>query len=109
FSVDAKPPKWVAPGPTPEPVDGQVTMAGYLSGWCPAMNLTYERSKRVAEDLGDPVVFVPIDISDPAAIRRHGHADVVFLDGKQLQRGAPPSYDKIRKKTIKRLRRVARS
>lgn len=106
FSVDAEAPKWVTPGSAPEPVDGQVTMTAYLSGWCPAMNLTYERSRRVAEDLGEPVVFVPIDTSDPAAMRRHGQNDAVFLDGKKLQRGAPPSYDKIRKKTQKRVRRV---
>jgi GNAT superfamily N-acetyltransferase len=109
FCADAKPPKWVTPGHTPEPVAGQVTMTGYLSGWCPAMNITYERAKRVAEELGDPVVFVSIDTSEPAAIRRHGHTDEVFLDGRKLQRGAPPSYEKIRKKTLKRVRRVHRS
>ena len=109
FSADAETPKWVTPGHTPKPVAGQVTMTGYLSGWCPAMNLTYERAKRVAEELGDPVVFVSIDTGEPAAMRRHGHTDDVFLDGRKLQRGAPPSYEKIRKKTLKRVRRVHRS
>jgi hypothetical protein len=51
-------------------------------------------------------VFVSIDTSDPEAMRRHGHADDVFLDGQKLQRGAPPSYEKIRKKALRRVRRL---
>jgi hypothetical protein len=55
--------------------------------FCQALNLTYERARRVAEDLGQPVVF---------------------LDGKKLQLGAPPSYNTIRKKALKRARRLQR-
>ncbi len=108
FSPDAEAPKWIAPGPKPATTDGQVTMTAFMSGWCPAMNLVYERAKRVAEELGPPVAFVSIDTSDPAVMRRHGHADDVFLDGKRLQRGAPPSYAKIKKKASKRVRRLER-
>lgn len=108
FTPDAEPPKWIGPGPVPEPVDGQVTLIAFLSGWCPAMNLTYERARRAAEDLGEPVVFVSVDTSEPTAMRAHGHSDDVFLDGKKLQRGAPPSYNTIRKKALKRARRLQR-
>lgn len=108
FTLDAEPPRWIASGPAPEPVPGQVTLMAFCSGWCPATNLVYERARQAAEDLGPPVVFTPIDTSDPTAMRRHGHSDVVFLDGKPLQRGAPPSYDAIRKRTSKRVRRLKR-
>lgn len=108
FTPDAEAPAWITPGPIPVPVEGQVTMTAYLSGWCPAMNITYERAKRAAEELGEQVVFVSIDTREPAEMRRHGHSDDVFLDGKTLQRGAPPSYAKIEKRAKKRLRRLQR-
>lgn len=108
FTSDAQAPKWIAPGPVPDTIDGQVTMTAFLSGWCPARNIVYERAKRVTEELGPPVVFVSIDTSEPAAVRQHGHSDDVFLDGKRLQRGPPPSYDKIKKKASKRVRRLQR-
>lgn len=107
FAPDARAPKWIAPGPVPEPIDGQVTITAFLSGWCPAMNLVYERAKGVAEEIGPPVVFVSIDTREPAAMRRHGHTDDVFLDGRRLQRGAPPSYAAIKRKTSKRVRRLS--
>lgn len=106
FTEDAEAPTWIAPGPTPEPVPGHVTMTSYLSGWCPAMNLAHERAKRAAEELGPPVAFVSVDTSEPAAMRHHGHTDSVFLDGKPLQRGAPPSYAKIRRRASRRVRRL---
>ena len=108
FTPDAQPPRWITPGPIPEPASDQVTMTAYSSGWCPAMNLVYERAKRVAHDLGPPVVFVSIDTSEPAEMREQGQTDNVFLDGKKLQRGAPPSYEKIKKTTSKRVRRLQR-
>lgn len=106
FTADAEAPKWIAAGPVPEPVTGQVTMTSFLSGWCPAMNLVHERAKRAAAELGPPVVFVSIDTSEPAAMRHHGHTDSVFIDGKPLQRAAPPSYDKIKKRASRRVGRL---
>ena len=106
FTADAEAPKWIAAGPVPEPITGQVTMTSFLSGWCPAMNLVHERAKRAAAELGPPVVFVSVDTSEPAAMRHHGHTDSVFVDGKPLQRGAPPSYDKIKKRASRRVGRL---
>ena len=108
FTADAEAPRWIAAGAIPEATKGQVTMTSFLSGWCPAMNLVHERAKRVAEELGPPVVFVSIDTSEPSAMRDHGHSDDVFLDGKPLQRGAPPSYAKVKKRVSKRVHRLQR-
>ena len=108
FTDDAEAPTWLAIRTVPEPVDGQVTITAFSSGWCPAMNLVYERARMVAEELGEPVAFVPFDTSEPAAMRLHGQSDVVFLDTKPLQRGAPPSYDAIKKRVAKRVRRLQR-
>lgn len=106
FVDDATPPQWVPEGPAPERVPGQVTVTAYLNGWCPAGNLVYERARRAAEELGPAVVFETIDTTEQSDMVRHGRSDGVFVDGKALQTGAPPSYAKIRTRMEKRLRRA---
>ena len=76
------------------------------SGWCLAQNLVYERAKRAAGEFGDKVVFQEIDTSSREAIARWGIADAVFVDGKNLQKGPPPSYDRILALIGKRVRRL---
>jgi hypothetical protein len=108
FTANAEAPRWIEEGSAPQAVPGQVTVAGYLNGWCPSANLVYERAKRAAADLGDQVVFETIDTSERSDLLEHGHLDGVFVDGKTLQRGAPPSYERITKVIKKRLRRLER-
>ncbi|MDX9723360.1 MAG: GNAT family N-acetyltransferase [Myxococcota bacterium] len=125
FTEDAKPPHWLAPtGKRPEdleeqakrpidkklgeqakcPIDKKVNVTAFSSGWCLAQNLVYERAKRASEELGERVVFREIDTSTRAAVAEWGIADAVLVDGKNLQKGPPPSYQKIRKAIAKRLR-----
>ena len=107
FTEDAKAPKWYPKKPIPvEPIAGKVTVTAFVNGWCMAQNLVYERARRAAAELGDAVVFQEIDTSSREAIAKWGVADGVFVNGKNLQKGPPPSYEKIRK-TI--ARQVARS
>jgi GNAT superfamily N-acetyltransferase len=108
FVDDLDPPRWIPNGPVPEAVEGQVTVTGFLSGWCPAMNLTFERARRAAEEIGPPVVFASIDTTEHHAKHRFGHSDAVFLDGKPLQTGKPPSYETIERKIRNRVRSVRR-
>ena len=106
FTHDAVPPRWIEPGPKPQPVEGRVTVTGYISGWCPAQNLVYERAKRAAAEFGEDVVFESIDTSEQADMIACGQSDCVYLDGKSLQKGPPPSYDRIRKKIERRVKRL---
>jgi hypothetical protein len=109
FTADARPPRWY---PTverqPERVAGKVNIVAFSSGWCLAQNLTYERAKRAAAEFGDAVVFREIDTSEPGAIAEWGQSDAVLVDGRNLQKGPPPSYDKIRKNIAKRVGRLPR-
>ena len=50
FTDDAEPPRWVRQRKTPEPVPGKVTVTAFINGWCPAMNLVFERAKRAAAE-----------------------------------------------------------
>lgn len=107
FTDDARPPRWM---PTfrrlPDPVPGKVQIAAFSSGWCMAQNLTYERAKRAAAEHGDKVVFHEIDTSTRSAVAAWGRADAVLVDGKDLQKGPPPSYETVRKVIAKRVKRV---
>ena len=104
FSADASAPFWIEESPVELGASDKVSVTAYKSGWCPAMNLVYERARRAAEELGDDVDFTTIDVTDRTTFLQCGHTDAVFVDGKPLQRGAPPSYEKIRQTIAKRIR-----
>jgi len=104
FTEDAEPPRWFPKVERQLPVTpGKVNVTAFSSGWCLAMNLVYERAKRAAAELGDGVVF--IDVSERSAVAEWGRSDTVLVDGKDLQKGPPPSYEKIHKAIAKRLPR----
>ena len=105
FTDDAQPPRWFPKvDKRPEPVPGKVNVTAFSSGWCLAQNLVYERAKRAAAEFGDAVVFREIDTSERSAVAEWGVSDAVFVDGKNLQKGPPPSYEKIRKAIARRAR-----
>ncbi len=97
FAGDAVPPKWVRRKKKPELVPGKVTVTAFLNGWCPAQNMVFERAKRAAAELGDSVVFREISTFDRDSFLEWGISDALFVDGREVQTGPPPSYDKIKK------------
>jgi N-acetylglutamate synthase-like GNAT family acetyltransferase len=106
FSSDAIPPKWVKRKKKPETIPGKVTVTVFKNGWCPAQNLVYERTKIVASEFGDKVIFCEIDTFDKNVFLEWGIADALFIDNKQINTGPPPSYEKIKKKIEKRVRKL---
>jgi GNAT superfamily N-acetyltransferase len=102
FTPDATQPRWVRERKRPERDPSGISVIGFVSGWCPAMNITYERAKRATEELGVSAHFRTIDTNDRATFREWGIADQVFLNGKPLQSGPPPSYEKIKRKIARR-------
>jgi GNAT superfamily N-acetyltransferase len=107
FTEDARPPRWFPKtGKQPERYPGKVTVTAFVHGWCLARNLVYERAKRAAQQFGDKVVFQEIDTSSRNAVLEWGIADDVLVDGKSVQKGPPPSYEKIYKIIEKRVARL---
>lgn len=107
FVPEAVPPRW--PGKRselPEPVPGTVNVVSFSSGWCMAMNLTHERAKLAAAEFGDAVAFHEIDTSSPETFARWGIQDAVLVDGKNLQKGPPPSLETIRRTIARRVARL---
>lgn len=106
FAKDAVPPRWIRDKKKPEPVGGQVTVTALVNGWCPGMNTAFERAKRAAAEFGDKVVFRAIDTFDHEVLREWGESDAIFVDGKGVRMGPPPSYDKIRKTIARRVKKL---
>ena len=106
FSDDAVAPRWIRPRKTPGRTPGRVTVTSFKNGWCPAQNLVYERARRAAAALGDRVVFEGIDTSHRATFLEWGISDALFVDGRAVRTGPPPSYDKLERLIAKRLRKL---
>ncbi len=106
FADDAVAPKWIKQKKRPGAMPGQVTVTAFLNGWCPAQNLVFERAKRAAFELGDKVVFQGINTFDRQVLLGWGIADGLFIDGRQVRTGPPPSYKKIRRMIAKRARKL---
>lgn len=103
FTEAARPPHWFpSMRKQPERIPGKVNVTAFSSGWCLAQNLVYERAKRAAAELGDKVSFREIDTSARGTVAEWGLSDAVLVDGKTLQNGPPPSYEKIRKTIARR-------
>jgi GNAT superfamily N-acetyltransferase len=106
FAEGAVPPRWIRQKKTPESVPGRVTVTALVNGWCPAMNTAFERAKRAAAEFGDKVDFRPVDTFDRVVFREWGEPDAIFVDGKAIRMGPPPSYDKIKKAIAKRAKKL---
>src|SRR3990172_13196827 len=64
FTKDATPPRWIKAKKRPQKMLDKVVVTAFLNGWCPAQNLTFERARRAAAEVGDKVVFRKIDTFD---------------------------------------------
>ncbi|MFC2121510.1 GNAT family N-acetyltransferase [Bacteroidota bacterium] len=108
FEDNAIPPKWIKPvqKKKPEIRSGKINLTALKNGWCPGQNIVYERAKRIAEELGDKVVFEEIDTFGKDKIREWGLYDALFLQKKRIGSGPPLSYKKIKRKVEKKLKRL---
>jgi hypothetical protein len=106
FSDEAEVPKWIRRKKKPGKTGGRVTVSAFISGWCPAQNLVYERSRRAAGQFGDKVLFESYDTLEREVFREWGISDGLFIDGKEVRTGPPPSFDKIKGLIEKRVRKL---
>jgi hypothetical protein len=106
FSEDATPPKWIREKKKPQLTNEKVTVTSFINGWCPALNITHERAKRSSLEFGEKVEFQKISTSDKESVNEWGISDALFIDGKKIRTGPPPTYKKIKKMIAKRVRRL---
>jgi GNAT superfamily N-acetyltransferase len=96
FVEGAAPPRFLERRDRPAAGASRVTVTAYTNGWCPAQNIVYERAQRASAGFPGAVDFVGVDTSDKAALAAHGIPDGLFIDGKEVRTGPPPSYEKVR-------------
>ena len=72
-----------------------------------AQNIAHERAKRAATEFGDLVEHQVFDTFDEEVFEEWGIVDALYIDGKQINTGPPPSYEKIRKKIARRIKSVS--
>jgi len=106
FTADAIAPKWIKQKKHPGTVAGKVTVTAFVNGWCPVQNLMYERAKRAAAEFGDKVVFQGINTFEKEVVVEWGLSDALFINKKQLRTGPPLSYDKIKKKIARQVKKL---
>lgn len=106
FSIDAIQPAWIPRKQNPVTTDGKVTVTAFINGCCPAQNLVFERAKRAAGDFGNEVIFRGIHTSDREVFLKWGISDALFINGKLIRSGPPPSYEKIHKLIEKQVKKL---
>jgi GNAT superfamily N-acetyltransferase len=106
FSRDAVPPRWIRMKKKPDQGEGRVRITALCSGWCQAQNMTFERARRASATFGGKVDFCGVDTSDRATYLEWGIPDGLFIDGKSVVTGPPPTYKKILKKIAKKVSKL---
>lgn len=107
FTPDAVAPRWLhAPPKRPAPEPGRVVVTGCLNGWCPGQNLAFERACRAAAPFGDRVEIRRVDTRERAVFEEWGQSDALWIDGKPVRTGPPPSERKLARLIAKRVGRL---
>ncbi|MBM3435187.1 MAG: GNAT family N-acetyltransferase [Bacteroidetes bacterium] len=106
FAADAIPPKWTQPKKKPGKTSGKVNVTCLNNGWCPALNLACERTRRAAAEFGDKVELEIIDTFEKETFKEWGISDSIYVDGKKVMTGPPPSLEKLRNVIKKRVSKL---
>ncbi len=107
FTQDAAAPALLRAKKRPEPREDAVTVTCFRDGWCPARNLAVERMKRAAAAHAGNVNLMEIDTEDRTNRNEWGISDAIYLDGKELGFGPPPSYAWFNKRLVAAVKRRA--
>jgi GNAT superfamily N-acetyltransferase len=106
FTEDVDPPKFIKQKKKPSKIPGKVDVSVFINGWCPGQNSAYERTVKAIGDFKDKINFNEYWTADKEIQREWGISDALFIDGKQIRTGPPPTYKKIRKIIERKVNRL---
>jgi hypothetical protein len=106
FSADAAPPSFIRPLKLPPAEKKTVNVSAFIHGWCPAQNLIFERARRVSEEFPAEVRWCEYHTAKHEVFEEWGISDGLFINGRKVRSGPPPSIDKIRRKVTKAVRKA---
>jgi hypothetical protein len=107
FTEDATPPVFIKKIKRPGKGEGKVNVTLFRNGWCPNMNIACERARRASLDFPGKINLQVFETTDKEVVKEWGITDAVFIDGKEIWTGPAPSFEKIRRKIEKRVRRIS--
>ena len=106
FSEEISPPRFMKKKKKPGKGTDKVDITLFRTGWCPAYNLAYERTIRAAGEFGDRIRLHEYDALDRNVVKEWGITDGIYIDGKEIRTGPPPTYEKVHRKIEKRARKI---
>ena len=106
FNEKAIPPKFIKPRKKPVKGEGKVNVTVIRNGWCPNMNIASERAKRASGEFPGKINLQEFETADRETFREWGISDALYIDGKEMNIGPAPSFEKIRKRIEKRVRNL---
>lgn len=106
FNDKATPPRFMKPQNIPGKDKGKVSVKMFRYGWCQAYNITCERVIRASEEFPGKINLETIETLDREVVKKWGITDGIYINGKELNAGPPPSYEKIRKKIRRQVNKI---
>lgn len=105
FTEDAVKPSLILKKKNPGKGKDKVLVEAFVNGWCPAANLVFERARKASAEFKDKVEFRVHETLNREEFEEWGIMDALFIDGKEINTGPPPSYEKIYKLIEKQVKR----
>ena len=107
FNDAATAPKFIRPRRLPAKGKDKVDVTIFKNGWCPNFNIAYERTIRAAEEFPGKINLNEYDTKSRGVVEDWGITDSIFIDGKKINIGPAPTYEKIRKKIAKKVKKLS--
>ena len=106
FASGADKPTWFRPKKKPKKIKGSIEITIFRNGWCPVQNMVSERIKRAASEFGDSIKITEYNTADREIFLEWGISDGIFINGKEVRTGPPPSYEKLKKIVARYVRKI---
>lgn len=106
---DAMPPVFLKKQKKPELKTGKVNISLFLNGWCPAMNMVYERTRKAMTGYEEYIELKEFRTDNREVMKEWGISDAFFVDNKEIRSGPPAPYIKIRKMIEKKVTKLQKA
>jgi hypothetical protein len=106
FTEEAVQPEFIKLKKLPGKGRDKVNITVFRNGWCPVYNLAYERVLRASREFEEEIEIADFQTINREIVEEWGIVDGIYINGKELRTGPPPSYSKIRKKVDKSVRKL---
>jgi len=71
------------------------------------MNVACERAVRASKDFPGKINLQELDTINKEVVKEWGISDALYIDGKEIRVGPPPSYKTIRKKIERKVNKIS--